>query len=91
MNLFEVVEQIRGFVERNGRVSQRMLRRQGLFQILMVLNIVIAISLGGYFTAAGAWTEARAVILLLILLAARANLRQLRSTRLLRKLTGTLH
>ncbi len=28
MNLFEVVEQIRGFIERNGRVSQRMLRRQ---------------------------------------------------------------
>jgi hypothetical protein len=28
VNLFEVVEQIRGFIERNGRVSQRMLRRQ---------------------------------------------------------------
>ena len=68
----------------------RMLRREWIFRVSMVSHLVVAVGLGVYFSWAGTWDGTRAVILLLLLLSARAHLRGLRSARLLRKLATQL-
>jgi len=70
------------------RHLERMLRAERLFPGFLWANLGIAAALVIYFSWSGSWSAARAVLVLLILLGARAQLRQLRSTRLLRKLSG---
>ncbi len=64
---------------------RRMLRRERLFKVFSVAHILVGAGLAGTFSWAGTWNGTRAVLLVLILLGARAHLRQLRSARLLRK------
>ena len=68
----------------------RMLHREQIFRVFLVSGILVAAGLGAYFSWAGSWSGTRVVILLLILLGARAHLRHLRSARLLRKLAAEL-
>ncbi len=69
---------------------RRMLRREQIFRVSMVSHLLVAAGLAAYFSGAGVWNGTRAVILVLILLGARAHLRQLRSARLLRKFATRL-
>ena len=66
-----------------------MLRAERLFPVFLWLNIGVAAALGIYYSWSGSWSGVRAVLVLLILLGARSHLRQLRSTRLLRKFSGS--
>ncbi len=68
----------------------RMLRRERIFRFSTVSHLVVAVALGVHFSWAGIWDGPRAVILVLLLLAARAHLRGFRSARLLRKLAMQL-
>ena len=67
---------------------ERMLRRERSFSIFMFANLAVAAALSAYYTGSGSWSVIRTVLVALILLSARAHLRQLRSARLLRKLSG---
>jgi hypothetical protein len=69
---------------------ERMLRRERVFGFLMAANLAAAALLTVIWTVRGSWTPTRAVVIVLVLLAARANLRQGRSARLLRKLAPTI-
>ena len=75
--------------ELDRRHLQRMLRAERLFPVFMRANLAIAAALALYYSWSGSWSGVRAVLVLLILLGARAHLRQLRSARLLRKLSGS--
>jgi len=66
----------------------RMLRAERRFPVFLWANLGVAAALAIYYSGSASWSGARAVLVLLILLAARAHLRQLRSARLLRKLSG---
>ena len=69
------------------RLLARLLHGERLAPGFVALDLAVAAGLAGYWAWAGTWTGARAVVVLLLLLSARAHLRQLRSTRLLRKLS----
>ncbi len=69
------------------RHLDRVLRNERLFPAFLRANLGIAAALAIYYSWSGSWTGIRAVLVLLILLSARAHLRQLRSARLLRKLS----
>ena len=66
---------------------KRMLRAERLYPAFMRANLVIAAALLVSYSWLGSWSATRAVLVVLILLGARAHLRQSRSARLLRKLT----
>jgi hypothetical protein len=66
-----------------------MLRFEHLFPRFIWANLGVAVALAIYYSASGSWTGSRMVLVVLILLSARAHLRQLRSARLLRKLSST--
>ena len=68
----------------------RMLRRERFFKIACLLHLLAAAGLGVYFSWAGIWSGTRAGLLVLLLMGARAHLRQVRSARLLRKLATGL-
>ena len=75
------------------RFAQRAVRRQKLFLGLSIAGLVIAATLGGYYAVRRFRDPAfpvgpRAVIVLLILLNARQNLRQYRFARLLQERMG---
>jgi len=70
------------------RNLERMLQAERRFPLFLWANLGIAAALVIYYSGSGSWSAARAVVVLLILLGARAHLRQLRSARLLRKLSG---
>ncbi len=81
----------RTLTEVERRFAARAVRRKGLFLLLSVAGLAIAASLGAYY----AWRKLhdpsfplgpRAVIVLLILLNARQNLRQYRYARILEAL-----
>ena len=74
--------------ELDRRHLARMLKTERLSPGFLRANLGIAAALVVYYSWSGSWTGVRAVLVLLILLAARAHLRQLRSARLLRKLVG---
>ena len=67
----------------------RMLRGERRFPVFLWVNLGVAASLVIFYTWSGAWSGTRAVLVLLILLGARSHLRQLRSARLLRKLSSS--
>ena len=67
---------------------ERMLRAERRYPGFLWASLGIAAALVIYYSWSGLWSAARAVLVVLILLGARAQLRQLRSTRLLRKLSG---
>lgn len=69
---------------------RRMLRRERLFEALVYVNLAAAVVLAAFYTIAATWDPARAVLVVLVLLTARANLRQARSARLLRRLSSAL-
>ena len=69
------------------RLLERLLRRERLFPGFLALDLGVAAALSGYWAWTGSWSGARAVVVLLLLLSARAHLRPLRSVRLLRKLS----
>jgi len=80
-----VTESERGFVE-------RAIRRRGLFLTLSIAGLAIAGSLGAYYAYRRATDPSfpvgpRMVIVLLILLNARQNLRQFRYSRVLEELS----
>ena len=70
------------------RHLERMLQRERLLGRFMVANLVVASGLTAAYTWTGVWSGVRAALILLLLLGARAHLSQLRSARLLRKLSG---
>lgn len=70
------------------RHLERMLRAERLFPAFLRVNLGVAAALVIYYSWSDSWSGARAVLVLLILLGARAHLRQLRSARLLRKLSN---
>ena len=65
----------------------RMLRAERFLPAFVWVNLGVAVALVAYYSRSGSWSGVRAVLVLLILLSARAHLRQLRSARLLRKLS----
>ena len=69
---------------------RRMLRRERLFEALVYVNLAAAVLLAAFHTIAATWDPARSVLVVLVLLAARGNLRQARSARLLRRLSSAL-
>ena len=69
------------------RHLERVFRRERSFATFMVLDVVVAAALGVHWTWSGSWSGTRFVLILLLLLGARAHLSQLRSARLLRRLT----
>ncbi len=69
------------------RHLERMLRAERLLPVFLRLNLGVAATLVVYYSWSGTWSGVRAVLVLLILLSARAHLRQVRSARLLRKLS----
>ena len=69
------------------RHLERVFRRERSFATFMVLDVVVAAALAVYWTWSGSWSGTRFVLILLLLLGARTHLSQLRSARLLRKLT----
>lgn len=69
---------------------RRMPRRERLFEALVYVNLAAAVLLAVFYTIAANWDPVRAVLVVLVLLAARANLRQARSARLLRRLSSVL-
>ena len=76
------------------RFAERALRRQKLFLGLSIAGLVIAVALGAYYGFRRLHDPAfpigpRAVIVLLVLLNARQNLRQYRFSRLLAELMGS--
>ena len=75
------------FDETEGRHLERVLRREQSFATFTVLDVVVAAALAVYWTWSGSWSGARCALIVLLLLGARAHLSQLRSARLLRKLT----
>ena len=71
------------------RHLERMLQAERRFPVFLWANLGVAAALAIYYSGSASWSGARAVLVLLILLAARSHLRQLRSARLLRKLSGS--
>ena len=69
---------------------RRMLRRERVFEALVYVNLAAAVLLAVFYTIAASWNPVRAVLVVLVLLAARANLRQARTARLLRRLSSAL-
>lgn len=72
------------------RHLERMLRGEQRFFTFMYVDLLVALGLVSYFAWADAWSGARMVVVLLILLSARAHLRQVKSARLLRRFSGHL-
>ena len=70
------------------RHLERMLRAERVLPAFLWANLVVAAILVLSYSWSNSWSGIRAVLVLLILMAARAHLRQLRSARLLRKLCG---
>ena len=71
------------------RHLERILRAERLYPGFLGANLGVAATLTIYYSWSGSWSGVRAALVLLILLGARAHLRQLRSARLLRKLSGS--
>ena len=69
---------------------RRMLRRERLFPVLVAVDLAAAGAIAIHAIAARSWEPTRIVLAVLILLAARANLRQARSARLLRRLASAM-
>ncbi len=67
----------------------RMLRGEQRFRVVVIINLLVATALTTYWSLSGHWSGARAVVLVLILLSARAHLRHRRSAQLLRRLTAS--
>ena len=72
--------------EADRRHLERMLRGERWFGIFMFVDLGVAAALGIAWTVSGGWSPTRGVLVLLLLLGARAHLRQQRSARLLRGL-----
>jgi hypothetical protein len=67
------------------RHLERMLRGEQRFFAFVYVDLLVALALVGYFAWVDAWSGARIVVILLVLLSARAHLRQVKSARLLRR------
>ena len=67
------------------RHLERMLRGERRLSAFIYVDLLVALALVGYLAWADAWSAARVVVILLILLSARAHLRQQKSARLLRR------
>ena len=71
------------------RFVERCIRRRRLFGVLSALGVVVGVGLGLYYAFGGASDPAllRAVVVILVLLNARSNLRQYRYATVLKQLT----
>jgi hypothetical protein len=65
-----------------------MLRRERVYAVLVYVDLAAAVVLAAFYTFASVWQPTRVALVVMILLAARANLRQARSARLLRRIAG---